>query len=241
MRTLTGVAGLDGFVPSLRLLVESEKYSLHDVALMFDVSRERIRQLCIRYGVAGGGRAYKTGLNAVRVWDDTQNRFAPIARGDISRAKKAERRAKFLSARLQRRQEHRAEIVATIQELAASSGRTPTLGEVCVRILGPGKSGFIAALAQRWGRENKTYAAATREMYEAAGFAPRRSGPRGHVSRLPYFGDDGMCKKKKHVLSEVGIYETRRDDGKVTRLCRACRNERQRNYRPSRPRAGNLV
>ena len=73
-----GIADLPGFAESLRLLIESHQYSLTDVAMMFNVSRERIRQLCARYRVQYQPYSSATGLNAMRIWDDTDNQFRPF-------------------------------------------------------------------------------------------------------------------------------------------------------------------
>jgi hypothetical protein len=66
------------FVPSLRLLVERERYSLHDIGMMFDVSRERVRQWCERNAIVHPDDW--RGLHMVRVWDDYSHRFVPITR-----------------------------------------------------------------------------------------------------------------------------------------------------------------
>ncbi len=67
------VANVPGFVASLDLLLNDEKYTLSDVALMFGLSRERIRQYRNKHRIASQGHQ-----KIIRVWDDTRNRFVPV-------------------------------------------------------------------------------------------------------------------------------------------------------------------
>ena len=80
--TSVGIAQMEGFVESLRLLVQFEEYSLTDIGMMFGVSRERIRQLCIRYDIEVPHHGVVSGPTAQvqREWDDDQNRFVPVRR-----------------------------------------------------------------------------------------------------------------------------------------------------------------
>lgn len=115
-----GIASLPGFEASLRLLVEREGYSLTDIALMFIVSKERIRQLCAKYGIAtptpGTG-----GLNAIRLWDDRTHRFYPIKRPALADVQSGERRAKRARAYFARAEG----IVARVRVLVATMHPTP--------------------------------------------------------------------------------------------------------------------
>lgn len=71
-----GVADLPGFADSLRLLIQRERYTLSDIALMFGVSTERIRQLAQRFGITRDKAGPSGGIT--RVWDDTAHCFYPV-------------------------------------------------------------------------------------------------------------------------------------------------------------------
>lgn len=131
----SGLAFLPGFVESLRLLVERERYSMTDIALMFGVSRERIRQLFDRYELEypeGTSR----GLNAVRVWDDASHRFRPVSRGSIDQAKRLGARAVKRAKRVARRAEIQQRIVEAVTALRARLGRDPSWWEMWLAIGG---------------------------------------------------------------------------------------------------------
>lgn len=86
------------------------------VGLMFGVSRERIRQLAGRVGVAvpfTGGR----GLYAVRIWDDSAHRFRPVGRGVLRRQRA---RSKW-AVRQQVRAGYRAHVEAALRALAEAA------------------------------------------------------------------------------------------------------------------------
>lgn len=101
-----GLRDLDGFAESLRILVEIERYSLTDIGAMFGVSRERARQLCIACGIPTPRVKAKGGLFDVRLWIDSENRFAPAPRKEVRLAtvivrdkQRAKRRADMLADR----------------------------------------------------------------------------------------------------------------------------------------------
>lgn len=122
-----GIATLDGFNESLRLLIEDERYALRDIAQMFDVSGERVRQLAKKAGIETERR---NGLCDCRLWDDTAHRFIPVRRSELARrrerAKRQRRRAEY-AAKWDARE---ALAVARLKSLAATLGRVPTLYEL---------------------------------------------------------------------------------------------------------------
>lgn len=214
-----GIAGLPGFAESLRLLIEDEGYSQLDVAMMFGVSRERIRQLNERLGI-GMRNDRSVGLMSVRVWSDSLNRFRPIRVGDFHKARRRERNVKRRAAREQLIQGRQARIVSTLRSLHDRLGRTPTLSELAQQLwstIEPNQVG--AMLRDEWGDYRTSYRAATKAMYNAAGLEVRGVGGKGHTKRKDYFAD-GRCLKGRHVLAETGVYVYRK-----RRFCRACHIE----------------
>ena len=163
---------MPGFNESLRLLVERERYSFHDIGLMFGVTRERVRQWCairgIGHPVARGGR----GLHAIRVWDDVAHRFQPVSR-DALRAERLAGRRKQHHAEVQSR---RGRIVAAIVGLRAQYGREPTWREVATELGCQGRAvlsgNYAAAVVALWGRHGSDTARALADIRSATGFAP---------------------------------------------------------------------
>ena len=127
-----GIAQLPGFVESVRLLVAREQYCATDVALMFGVSRERIRQLIAKHHIPI--HHYPKGLKATRLWDDHNHRFYPVSRGAvtqettraITQARKAAHRRKYLA--------RWANAAAVLRELAEELGHTPCQRELAKRL-----------------------------------------------------------------------------------------------------------
>lgn len=102
-----------GFVSSLHGLLVVEQYQKGDVAAMFGVSRERVRQWSEALGFPKkpkGGR--------VRVWNDARHRFEPMACLDARRAYAvaSNRTREHLNARYEKR---RAEIIETLRSYVA--------------------------------------------------------------------------------------------------------------------------
>ena len=114
-----GIAQLPGFAASLRILLDDEQYAMTDVALMFGVSRERLRQLVARYGMAVPltGR----GLKSVRIWDDSAHRFQPVARGVLKRQRARRYSQTYWAARQQVRAGYRAHVEAVLRALAEAA------------------------------------------------------------------------------------------------------------------------
>ncbi len=175
----TGVAQLPGFVESLRLLLREERYSLSDIALMFGVSRERMRQIADREGMPVNG-CRSVGLHCVRVWDDTAHRFRPVSRGLLRQQRQKDRIAENRAKRDSQYAERRAMAVATIRRLADALGRTPAHAEVC-RALGiSDAAGFLPG----WLRLYGDYSLAP--LYREAGVEPLgRGGRRDGAGRKP--------------------------------------------------------
>lgn len=147
------------FVPSLRLLVCRERYCFGDIAMMFGVTTERVRQWCARYDIEHPDGQHLRGLNMVRVWDDAANRFEPM-RYDTVRRDKSARRHAGKEASLARR---RSEMLKTIIELKARLGYDPTHGEMLRAIRGPRAAvkGAAAKLASMYDTKKRV----TREKY----------------------------------------------------------------------------
>jgi hypothetical protein len=186
VKTRTGIADLPGFVDSLRLLLESERYSFTDIALMFGVTRERVRQLAAKFGIEGGGRAQR-GLYDVRVWDDVAHRFVPRTRGDVAAENERNRRARARVELEERRIARRASLIEAIRSLSQSLGRSPTTLEVA-RVFNPNltKNSAGGLLSWLWtSSKDREYARCSREMYEAAGCKVRGRGTLGHRNYTP--------------------------------------------------------
>lgn len=111
-----GIAQLPGFAESLRILLDDEQYAMTDVALMFGVSRERLRQLAGKFGLAAPNTG--RGLYSVRIWDDTAHRFRPVAKGVLHRQRP---RSKKRAVRQQVRAGYRAHVEAALRALAEAA------------------------------------------------------------------------------------------------------------------------
>lgn len=167
------------FVPSLRLLIERERYSLTDVGMMFGVSRERARQWCKQYGITPLDSRTAVGLmGVVRIWDDEANRFVPVRKQVAREYKRTLRRQEQLDVRAAKRQA----IVERVITLRRTLGRDPTVQEIAEIVAGrmscSGECG--ACLRGAWGG-NMSYAAAVSAIRKAAGIQPRPRGWRGWV------------------------------------------------------------
>lgn len=156
-------------------LLIHEGYGLTDIALMFGLSRERVRQKARRLGIV------YTGGTKPRVWDDRLGRFRFRELAEQRAEQRLLLRVKFehrLGAR-------RAKQVEALRALYAEFGRTPTLGEVADRC------GFEkGTLYTTWGYTPQqklcraTAKEATAALYIAAGLVARGPGSPGHINRL---------------------------------------------------------
>ena len=153
-------------------LLINEGYGLTDIAMMFGISRERVRQRAEQLGIA-----YTRGTKP-RVWDDQLGRFRFREPAEQWADRQLLRRVKFehrLGAR-------RAAQVTALRALHAKLGRTPTLGEVADRC-----GLYQTALYVTWGYTpvqklcRATAAQASAALYAAAGLVPRLPGSPGHA------------------------------------------------------------
>jgi len=174
------------FVPSLRLLVERERYSLHDIGLMFDVTRECVRQWCSRYGIVHPDRQGSRGLMTVRVWNDAAHRFVPVQKRVIRRAQRtvqAQRRLKHLAAARVVKQQR---IVEKVLALRSVLGRDPSIHEIAEAIAGHSLAYTASAgtIVGAWfGRSGEgDYREAITAIREASGCRARPRGRPGHIS-----------------------------------------------------------
>jgi hypothetical protein len=181
-----GIAHLPGFAESLRLLIEREQYSMHDIAMMFGVSRERIRQIANLMAVPHPGPG-KVGLMALRVWDDDAHCFRPILRGELRRQRRRERVARRRQEHLARVNARRRALIATVQDLRRVLGRDPTYSEIAERVFPgePAKHGVQACawLLGKWGRIDAEQSARAR-LREFRGATGLTTTPGGHRRRL---------------------------------------------------------
>lgn len=165
------------FVPSLRLLIECERYSLTDVALMFSVSPERVRQWCKKYGIHHPDSWRARGLNMYRRWNDEMHRFEPMPRGQWTAQRRRGRAAARRTALRERTAERRRQIVLAIRELARRNGQPPTACAVYTAITGNPTRQGMPLLVSMWvgnRREGPSYAAIMDEMFAMAGVPRRR-------------------------------------------------------------------
>jgi hypothetical protein len=180
------------FVPSLRLLVERERYSLLDIGLMFGVSRERARQWCVRYGIVHPDSGHARGFFARRIWNDALNRFEPFPTSLLRRDRIAEQRRERNAARARRLSERRSTLIARAVALKAQLGRDPSHQEIAAAVLGhPVERQSAAQKLLNWWcstatsknrDERRRQYADMKATLAAAGIRPRPLGTPGHVS-----------------------------------------------------------
>lgn len=156
-------------------LLINEGYGLTDIAMMFGLSLERVRQKAARLNIA-----YTSGTKP-RVWDDQLGRFRFRELAEQRAEQRLLRRVEFEH----RLGAHRAIQVTALRALRAELGRTPTLGELAARC------GFdLSSLYTTWGytpqqkRCRATAREATAALYAAAGLVVRGQGSPGHINRL---------------------------------------------------------
>ena len=124
----TGLAQLDGFAPSLWLLVQVEQYALKDIAMMFGVSAERIRQLCDKLGIEVP--EYPRGMYAYRVWDDSRNRFVPVQRGKHLAEREERKRLSRRAIRERYKEEVRKHLIAAADAVYMRTRKPVTAKDV---------------------------------------------------------------------------------------------------------------
>lgn len=175
-----GVASLPGFAESLRLLVESERYSLSDIGMMFGVSRERVRQLCERLGI-DTPKNVAVGLFQYREWNDSLHRFVPRPRSEVSLEAHRRRVANRREAVRNRIARRRDDIIAAVARLRNQLGRDPFWREI-LETIDPERrrkcSGYsyAAIVLGVWSHERNTKKVLA-DFRRATGLGPL---PRGH-------------------------------------------------------------
>lgn len=215
-----GIMRLPGVVPSLRLLLESEKYSLTDVALMFGVSTERIRQICDQYGVyerdTPRRRGVDRGVHSIRVWDDELNRFIPVRKRELRRRETDQRIVERRARSDERRQHQRAEIVATLIGLAEKLGRPPLIRELghALNPRLPEDEAGLGWLTFWWmdsyGQKKVSgrYRTAIREMYAEAGLPhPVRGRPFKGRCLMPGMEPDERMSRGEQERADYEVYQ----------------------------------
>lgn len=188
----TGIADLPGFEASLRLLIEVQQYSVTDVGMMFNVSRERMRQLCNVYKVQCPGKKGSKGLNAVRIWDDNENQFKPYSRKEINDSIRSEQQAQREYNSQKTRAERRAAIAQAYYALRNELGTTPTIHQWAERVRGKplAKNAAGPTLVNYWGAEGGAVRGMLSHIRRVIGAPAAQRGPtRGpryrKRSRLP--------------------------------------------------------
>lgn len=173
------------FVPSLRLLVERERYSITDIALMFGVSRERVRQWCARHGI-DNPNGWRVGLNCIRMWDDDANCFVAVPISDLRRVEAERRRISRKAALAARRAKRRESAIAAVRALYEKLGRELTaveMAEAIYRHPVPQKSAMpLIGGAMGLDEQGKYRPGSIRELREAVGMERRPAGARGHLT-----------------------------------------------------------
>jgi hypothetical protein len=174
----TPVEQIPGLLESVRYLL-GDGYGLTDVATMFGVSRERIRQWATKFDIQ---RHTKSG-SSFRLWDDAARRFVPVSTQRMVAVARRHHERQLDLAASQHQESVRQEHLTAFKRLARQFGRTPTLGELEVEL-----GTAWPQIARSWGYDSNssesdaTYAAAYRNLCEAAHVPPRSVGGAGHVT-----------------------------------------------------------
>lgn len=164
------------FLPSLRLLVERERYSLTDIGMMFGVSTERVRQWCERHNIEHPDKSSERGMSRYRMWDDATNRFRPVSRAAVSELLRQRRTLSREAARMRERETRRAQMVGLLRTLADRLGRSPSLAELA-EAMGFDPKQATPYIACRWGgyagKYPNRYQIVLDELWHAAGLSSR--------------------------------------------------------------------
>lgn len=183
-----GIAALPGFAESLRLLIEREEYTLEDIGMMFNVSRERIRQLADKHGISA--RAYGPGGHRVagpkagfqREWDDANHCFRTVPQARVlNRLFEKELRRDI---REEVRAGYRAHCLAALKACHDRLRRPVNAREWWRETAGRNATNTWVALAQALGHDPRRggYAAAVR--VDAAEVGVPLAGPGGYRRRV---------------------------------------------------------
>ena len=172
------VARVPGFEQSLRILLLEERYTKHDVGLMFGVSRQRVEQWCKKLRLAPCGHH-----PIKRIWVDSESRFRPA---DYEERKRLTSLAtgRAQSQTFVRRLARRAFAIERIRALAAQLGRDPSLGEMGRAVFGEHCTQNASAprLAALWRGRYGDAKHALDELRAAAGVRARARGGAGHLT-----------------------------------------------------------
>lgn len=159
-------------------------YGMEDTAVMFGVSRERVRQWAEKYGLTEQFKVLGKGTKP-RMWDAEQGRFVAQTwtnfRADQHGAVIETQR----QTRRQRRKARRRRLVSELRALAARLGRTPVSLEVS-EAMGTSWSDILTNFRgrSRWkARQHTPYRSLHRRFYRLAGLSPRPRGTPGHIER----------------------------------------------------------
>lgn len=187
----TGVPGWPAnpeLEPSLRLLLEEQRYSITDVGMMFGISRERVRQWAVKFGIQQNGYHRH---NHSRVWDDERNTFRPVLAPEYHATMKAIPRQRKRQERIARHEAARARIVAVLKACAERLGRTPTVIEAWEAVSGTHRDTWPVSLHQGYaagmltglwvGGQRRSRKGVMAQIWTATGLQPRPVGGRGHL------------------------------------------------------------
>jgi hypothetical protein len=134
---------------SLRLLLHREQYSYTDVAMMFGVSRERVRQWTNALGIMYVAEVrWQHGLSATRLWDDERNCFVPVPNKVLREQQRNSQRLRRRTNRVSTTWTRRQEIIARAEQLRGELGREPSLAELVRAMFG--NSWSAPELYRRW-------------------------------------------------------------------------------------------
>lgn len=209
------------FEPSLRLLIEEEKYSLYDVGLMFGRTRERVRQWCEDLEIMTAG-PHQRGLCDCRVWNDDLNRFVPVKKSVLKKqALLAKRHSKEVESK-ELKEGRRARILEVAVELKRRLSRDPTIWEIAEGVVGQqynrhANNGYLTSM---WDGSSvvstKIKYKALRTALRRVGVMPRAQGGAGHIT--PPRMRSGLYCKKGHL---------RAGNQNKRGACRMCRAEHE--------------
>lgn len=221
----TGVRRLAGFDESLRLLLVDEQYSVTDIAMMFDISRERVRQLRDQIGIPFVKHRKSVGLHCTRLWDDTLHRFRPVSNRDLRTADAHLRERKVFTTVTDRH----AERVQRIRDLRVSLGRDPSWREMWM---------VVEDGVERRERIYRDFASRVllmcgfrkrrlKTIYHLAAFRLATGTARADRTKLGLSRPLGLRCRRGHLFSVSNTAYRPNGD----RECRKCRAFRRQGYR----------
>lgn len=150
---------IPGFFECLQEMYDGG-YSFTDIASVFGLSRERVRQL---FNDEPRLRFTDTG-SLFRYWDPDASQFMPVKREAIKRRWHELQR----SRRRRRRQQRRRGLVAELQRAIEEVGHVPTIGEL-VAHSGRHVTDWARYWRYRVGGRERSYTVALDRLYRSAG------------------------------------------------------------------------